>query len=37
MSEKAEEQRNALISDIGWVALYVVGLILMIASVFVPV
>jgi hypothetical protein len=36
MSEKAEEQ-IAWTSDIGWIAIYVVGLILVIALVFVPV
>jgi len=34
MSEKAEEVWN---SDIGWVALYVVGVVLIIAAVFVVV
>ena len=36
MSEKVEEQRRGCTSDIGWVALYVVVLVLMLAWAFAP-
>ena len=36
MSEKVEEQRQGWTLDSGWVALYVVVLMLMLASIFVP-